>query len=642
MKNFILLFIFINSINLFAQQVSPAKETVPSKTFEPTKEVAPSKEIIQNNETAPAKQTEPVVENKQVEKVENNSSPTKETNKTKIENDLSTGNYKLGLDGIFFPRYEFRDRASNGRDDAAGSTEESTGFGLSRTYLNLRGRSTDEKYEGYSFRLTSDIAPMGRLGDGCLNNTCSQSNPYTMYLKYAFISIPVLKRKDTFIRIGQQHDPTVNAQSRISLQEDAWAHRFVARTTWEEIGLSPSVDRGISIFHNSEYYAGHFLLGNGEGPFRNNGERLNSGFANPELAVSRLSAGVNDSHGLSVSSLVSFIPTGYNKKNILSVNFPFRFENVHGVNGNETQFLAADICGNQEALPPSAIVTSLNAPNTVCEYSQSGVSNFSFYKGTKRAKQDYSYGMETDYSLNLESIKFTLGVGTVYKVDRRGEALRLSRGLLYGENPNVSAANYTSYYQSESDRIGNANYILSHIKWKDYGAFFRHTLGTSGSVLGQVGTNSSKSWAEQVLEQDVKNNILGDFSYTDSNRLDLGRAMFKSTIVGATYQMTPDFLISFGVSESRATDSVGRRARENTLERVPVLPGSSATGKNASEQLESSQSFYSYTGNYNRLGYNLPGQFSTNEWLGKEMIDRQIFIRAQFIFGAVERMAERN
>ena len=57
---------------------------------------------------------------------------------------------------------------------------------------------------------------------------------------------------------------------------------------------------------------------------------------------------------------------------------------------------------------------------------------------------------------------------------------------------------------------------------------------------------------------------------------------------------------------------------------------------------EISQSFYSYTGNYNRLGYNLPGQFSTNEWLGKEMIDRQIFIRAQFVFGAVERMAERN
>ncbi len=625
MKNLILLFTFINSIYLFAQEVNP-----------------PTKEVIPTTENAPLKQVEQPLETKPAEKTENSSSQPKEVIKSNMQNDLSTGNYKLGLDGIFFPRYESRDRATNGRDDATGSTDESTGFGLSRTYLNVRGKSTDEKYEGYSFRLTSDIAPIGKMGDGCLNNSCSQSNPYTMYMKYAFVSIPILKRKDTFIRIGQQHDPTVNAQSRISLQEDAWAHRFVARTTWEDIGLSPSVDRGISIFHNSEYYAGHFLLGNGEGPFRNNGERINSGFANPELSVHRLSTGVNDSNGLSLSSLVSIIPTGYNKKNILSVNFPFRFENVHGVSGNETQFLAADICGNQENLPATAIVTTLNAPNTICEYSQSGVPNFSFYKGTKRAKQDYSYGMETDYSLNLETIKFTFGVGTVYKVDRRGEALRLSRGLLYGENPNISAANYTSYYQTESDRIGNANYLLSHIKWLDYGLFFRYTFGSAGTSLGQLGTRSSKSWAEQVLEQDSKNNILGDFSYTDSNRLDLGKAIFKSTILGATYQMTSDFLISFGVSESRATDPVGRRARENSLERVPTLPGSSATGRNLSEQFESNQSFYSYTGNYNRLGYNLPGQFSTNEWLGKEMIDRQIFIRAQFIFGAVERMSERN
>jgi len=551
-------------------------------------------------------------------------------------------NYQLSLDGIFFPRYEMKDRTPIGRDDLAGSSEQTTGFTLARTYLNLRGKVKEGELKGYSFRLTSDITPFGTMGDGCINDTCTRSNPYTMYLKYAFVNIPVLKRKDTFIRLGLQHDPTVNAQSRISLQEDGWGHRYIARTTWEDIGLAPSVDRGISIIHNSTFYAGHILLGNGEGPFRNNAERISTPFVDPKNGVRRLSEGVNDSYGLSLSGIFSIIPTGENAKNILSINFPFRLENVVGVSNNEVQFLAIDICGNQTALPANAIVTTFNAPSTVCEFSQSGIPNFSYYRGTKRAKQDLSYGTEVDYTYNNKEFKFTIGAGTVLKIDRRGEAVRLSRGLLLGQNPSISASEFTSYYQTQTDTVGNANYILAHVKWKDYGAFARHTIGTAGNLLGQLGTRASKSWTQQVLEQDSANNIFGDLSYTDLNRLDMGKAVFKSSVLGVTYYFTPSFIISFGLSETRATDTVGRRARENVLERFPAIAGSSASGRNLSEQLESPQAFYSYTSFYNSLGYNLPGQFATNEWIGKEIIDRQVFLRAQFIFGEVERMSERN
>lgn len=561
--------------------------------------------------------------------------PSKDTKET-----LQLENFKLSLDGIFFPRYEFKDRTPVGRDDLTGSSEETTGFGLARTYLNLRGKIDEGKYKGMHFRLTSDLMPHGRMGDGCTADMCERSNPYTLYLKYAFVNIPVFGRQDLHIRIGQQHDPTVNSQSIYSLQDDAWGHRYVARTTWEDIGLTNSTDRGISLIFNSDYFGFHTLLGNGEGPFRNNGERILSSFRDPNRTVAELSQGVNDSYGLGSSTLITIIPTGKNKTHKLALNVPIRLENVTGISSNETQFLAVDICGSQVPLPPFAVINTFNAPNTVCEYSQNGVPNYSFYKGTKRAKQDIAYGSEVDYSFTSTRFKFTIGAGTVIKIDRRDEAIRLSRSLLQGGS--VDLASLPTFYRNDTDQVGNANYILAHLRFADYGVFGRYTKGTAGAVLGQLGTRSSQPWINQVVIQDFANNILGDFSLADAGRIDLGKATFTSKVLGVTYYYSPEFQVSLGFTEVKASDGIGRPLKENVLERIPALPGSSATGRNLSEQLESPQVFYSNVSTFNSLGYNLPGQFATNEWIGKSVVDRQVFIRAQFVFGTVERLAERN
>lgn len=555
-------------------------------------------------------------------------------------NNLQLENFKLSLDGIFFPRYEFRDRTPIGKDDQTGSSEETTGFSLARTYLNVRGRIEEGKYRGVHFRLTSDLIPQGRMGDGCNSNLCQRSNPYTLYMKYAFVNIPIFGRQDLSIRIGQQHDPTVNSQSIYSLQDDAWGHRYVARTTWEDIGLTSSTDRGISLIYNSDYFGFHTLLGNGEGPFRNNAERSNSSFRDPNRAVTELSQGVNDSYGLGSSTLLTIIPTGKNKTHKLALNVPIRLENIVGISSNETQFLAVDLCGSQVPTSPFSVITTLNAPNTVCEYSQSGIPNYSFYKGTKRAKQDMAYGSELDYSFSSTNFKFTMGAGTVLKIDRRDEAVRISRSLLHGGQ--VDLASLPTYYKNDTDQVGNANYILAHVRFSDYGVFGRYTKGTAGAVLGQLGTRSSQPWINQVVIQDFANNILGDFSLADAGKLDLGRAIFTSKVLGVTYYYSPEFQVSLGLSETKASDGIGRPLKENVLERIPTLPGSSAPGRNLSEQLESPQVFYSNTQAFNSIGYNLPGQFATNEWIGKTAVDRQIFIRAQFVFGTVERLSERN
>ncbi len=553
---------------------------------------------------------------------------------------LQIENFKLSLDGIFFPRYELKDRTPVGRDDLTGSSEETTGFGLARTYLNLRGKIQEGKYKGMHFRLTSDLVPFGRTGDGCTANICQQSNPYSLYLKYAFINFPILGRQNLHLRIGQQHDPTVNSQSIYSLQDDAWAHRYAARTTWEDIGLTNSTDRGISLIFNSDYFGFHTLLGNGEGPFRNNGERSNSPFRDPNLTVKELAQGVNDSYGLGSSTLITIIPTGKNKTHKLAINVPIRLENIAGISHNETQFLAVDICGGQVPLPPFAVVNAFNAPNTVCEFSQTGVPNYSYYKGAKRAKQDLAYGSEIDYSFYSSKISFTIGAGTILKIDKRDEAIRLSKSLLQGGQ--VDLANLPTFYKNDTDQIGNANYILAHLRFADYGIFGRYTRGTAGAVLGQLGTRSSQPWINQVVTQDFANNVLGDFSLADAGKLDLGKAIFTSKVLGITYYYSPEFQVSLGFTEVRASDGIGRPQKENVLERIPTLPGSSAVGRNLAEQLESPQVFYSNTQYFNSLGYNLPGQFATNEWIGKTAIDRQIFIRAQFIFGTVERLSERN
>ncbi len=550
--------------------------------------------------------------------------------------------HEISLDGIFFLNYENRDRTPSGKDDSTGSSEENTGFSVSRAYLNIRGKISEGKYKGYSFRLTSDITSFGKNGDGCNNDICKSSNTYSHFLKYAYINIPLFKREDTFIRIGQQQEPTVNAQSKISLQEKTWTHRYIAKATWEELGISPSVDRGISIIHNSTFIAGHILLANGEGGFRNNAERLKNTFLEPKKAVKNLSEGVSDSYGYSLSGLISIIPTGSNNNHNFSINFPFRIENFSGVNSNEVQFLAIDICGSQVPLPPNSIITTPNAPTTVCQYSQSGIYDFSYYKGTKRAKQDVNYGTEIDYIFISNNFEFTVGLGNITKIDKRGEALRLTRGLLYGQQPSIKASEITSYYEYQTDTVGSANYVFTHFRWLDYGAFARYTVGTGAEKLGKLGTKPSKSIYQQLIELDYSNNIIGDITYQDFNRLDYGKAEFRNLIVGITYFVSSDFQISLGISQTTGRDGYGRSRKENFLERIPALPGSSASGNNLSEQLESEEAFYSYTSFYNSLGYTTPGRFVTNDWIGKNVIDRQIFLRAQFVFGEVEKTSDRN
>lgn len=537
--------------------------------------------------------------------------------------------HEVKIDGSIWTAYEFKGRDVNGQPDVAGSRSQQSGFGHGRIYVNLRGQQNEGPFSGISYRVTTDIGPAASLGSGCNNTGCQRDNSYTVFLKYAYLNIPI--GTNATIRIGQQHTPTVDAQAGFSMQK-TWNHRYIdadGKAPWDQTGLSSSSDRGIGFIFQNDVFGAHLLLANGEGYKRNNAERAFSVFERPDETIGRLSAGESDSYGHSLYGMLSYKPTGRNRENEFVVGIPFLFRNIAGVDKSETQFLSLDFCTSTRDVLPGELPDDPLTPDQICEQTLSSPAPQFFY-GSRRAKQDYAYGLEAAYTRNEANRSITLGAGYTLLNDLRSPAFRIDQGILEGTEPS-ELRRFDFYYKNEPDRQGDLLYVYLHGKVTDWGGFIRLMQGTHSdrNLNTRLGSSSSQSWLEQILEIDRANNRLGTVSYSEVNEMDQGKGQFQTIVAGLTYHMSERFRISLGMSYLEGRDPSGRERRTNILETIPSAPGSNET---VADQLESAEVYYANPQFFRSLGYLGPGQFRANDWIGRKEIIRQVFIRSEFKF----------
>ena len=360
----------------------------------------------------------------------------------KISSLSKLDNYELKIDGLIYSGFEFLDRQGgkganeHGLDDA-GPDKQKQGFRISRAYINVKGKVKDGNYEGWNFRVTTDLSPAGEQGDGCKsdgNDTCdSGDNDYNVHIKYAYLSIPLrfldyVLGASNSIRLGQQHSPLVDAKSGVSLQS-FWGHRYLAKTTADDVALSSSADRGLAFIYKGSIFGAHLLFGNGEGYHHNNAEGIN-------ITESTLGTGDTPSYGYDLYGVFSLAPLGTEGDHVLAVSIPFRFKNFYGVTDEELVLDDARTGGTGALL-----------------------------QGDKKAKQDVIYGWELGYKGKTGRLFFTVGAGSYFLYDYRSNVLNARTGSTVAEN---------------EDAKGFAHHGFIHLRWQWLGLVGRYIYGSAG------------------------------------------------------------------------------------------------------------------------------------------------------------------
>ncbi len=164
-------------------------------------------------------------------------------------------NFNLSLSGGIHSGYEFLDHQEDmGAEENTPSSEKS-GFKLSRAYVTLKGKADSKTYQGWSFHITTDIRSAAKEADGCgTDDVCEEGNSYNLFLKYAFVSIPLYSLnlgEKNLLCLGLQHNPLVDGKAGVSLQR-YWGNRYVAQASTEELGLSSDSGRGLSFIHKND------------------------------------------------------------------------------------------------------------------------------------------------------------------------------------------------------------------------------------------------------------------------------------------------------------------------------------------------------------------------------------------------------
>ena len=497
------------------------------------------------------------------------------------------------LDGAIWGAYERNDHSANGSPDPSGPADEKTGFKVGRVYTNVRGGVKKGEWQGWSYRATLDIAPAGAEGDGCGSDSlCQKNNDYLVYLKYAYVDMPLFP--GAFLRLGQQGAPVVGGSGSGSDSQDLWDHRYLdadGRAPWDALGLSSSADRGLSFFYRRDYFGLHVLLGNGESYHRNNAQTV----IGSNDSLSELSAGSGDSYGQDIYAQVAVRPLGKNREHQVHLMLPFRQENAFGIDRSEVEYVSADI-------------SSPTAPR------------WTLLKGDKRAKRDQTYGLEAVYKREWNEVSsFTLGAGTVVKIDKRGEATKYTQtgGDLTLADTSCSKGRICV----DEDRRGQARYVYAHFRAGRWGGFAAFAVGDGSTtkLSDRLQPAGGGEYWRNVLKKDAEDGQLGNLTLRESRALDFGLAQFRKSMLGVTWHAHERFRISFGVSRLAATDVQGVSRRENSLERV--APQSLAAGT-LSSQLET------------QLALREPGLsgLTANDVIGRRSEDRQVFCRAQYLF----------
>lgn len=510
------------------------------------------------------------------------------------------------VDGEIWGAYEMADKKPSGEIDT------SNGFRVGRTYVNIRGDVKEGEMKGWGYRITLDsatgearetssVSTSTTCNDHQFDNTapnpaevlthsCSSASSVSktgapgIFLKYAYIQAPIAK--GTFLRIGQQHIPTVDGQAGTSLQS-IWGHRYLdddGKAMWEELGVNSSTDLGVALIHQNKMFNIHLLLANGESyKSSGNGNGLSS---KGQTSLSTVAAGDSKSYGLDLYGMISLTPLAKDEKDkgLLTIAFPFRFQNVIGVQRKEYD--------NVTAFDPAA-------------------GTFTAISGQKKALQDYAYGTEVDLHFKTDIMKLTVGGGTVIKIDRRADAILFSDTLSALDLTDSADLDtfYTTNYARAADSRGQANYMFAHATFGKFGLVARYSTGTGANAITpdeKIGVANGVSTAERLLIDDIKagNGIDGNLSTTVLRNYDQGRARFTKTLFGVTYSPNARFSATMGVSHITGQAGSGDSYKANKL-----------------------QSINTYTGD--RLAtVAAPNTIVTdNDLLGEKNYDRQTFIR---------------
>ncbi len=492
-------------------------------------------------------------------------------NDTKVGSGGEGPNSLFRIDGAIWGAYEMADKKPGNQIDSR------NGFRVGRTYVNIRGDVKEGAMKGWGYRITIDSA----TGDQAANGSAD------IFLKYAYIQAPLAK--GTYLRIGQQHVPTVDGQAGTSLQKH-WGHRYLdddGKAMWEELGVNSSTDLGVGFIHKNKYFNAHLLLANGESyKSTGNGDGVSS---KGNTTLSTVANGSSDSYGLDLYGMVALTPFANDMKDkgFLTIAFPFRFQNIVGVQGREYE--------NVTAFDPATGAVSV-------------------ISGQKNAFQDYAYGTEVDLNFKTNFMKLTVGAGTVIKVDRRADAILFDEnvGSLDLTNNADLATFYSTNYARGGDSRGRANYTFAHARFGNFGLVARYSTGTGSNSLNEkLGVSNGVSTAERLIIEDIKNGngIDGDLTVTEVRNFDQGRARFTKTLFGVTYAPNPRFAMTFGVSNVTGQTGSGETFKTNTLAGID-----------------------SYTENALASAV-APGSFVTdNDLIGEKNYDRQTFIRMVYSY----------
>ncbi|MCB1315234.1 MAG: hypothetical protein KDK27_04725 [Leptospiraceae bacterium] len=518
-------------------------------------------------------------------------------------------NSRFRVDGVIFAGYEFQDHETNGAPDSTGPDSQKSGFTIGRAYVNIRGDVKEGDWAGWGFRITSDIGPHAEQGDGCDNgasSACSQDNDYNVFLKYAYVTIP-LPMDGMALRLGQQHVPFVDGQAGVSLQSEC-NHRYIAKVTTEDVSMSSSTDRGLAFIYEQDYFGIHALLGNGEGYHHNNAENLTNA---PTL--SQLSKGNVDSYGHDLYALFSATPTGTAKDFSFKISVPLRLYNIYGIDSQaESRYVALDIYDDTNS-------------------TLSGFPSYQIRQGDVKAKRDMSYGLEGDFSMEMGELELGVGAGTLYYVDRRSNAYQISDEIIRNGLAAKDFYNSSNFVWDE-DAYGWSNYGFAHARYGFVGVLFRYTEG-SGSA-GKLTTGiSGKSWLQQMWEYDLggtssldklaSGTQLGNTTLLEAyNNIDLGKARFRKYLYGVTFYISPAFRVTVGTDYQITTNGRGQKTRVSPLSRIPNDSSSSLSASGDLEtQIESGLSAF----NSNLSGFDLAQ-------LGSEQKSQQIWIRSEYSY----------
>ncbi|MCB1169526.1 MAG: hypothetical protein KDK25_04290 [Leptospiraceae bacterium] len=522
------------------------------------------------------------------------------------------GNQKLKMrfGTEIWPYYEMLDRQPTG-PDSAGSDSEDTGFSLGRARVDMRGRfyEGDKKGIGFRFTMEQEFNPP----DSCSGYNCAKDNPYYAKMKFVFVDVPVTDWMS--IRIGQQHTPVVDTQSDVSLQ-DLWGHRYIAKAPWDDFGVSPSTERGISAIVDFDYFSMQLLLSNGEGIDATNAQSRLRNFTTPSSVLESMSAGVNSTYGLDFTGMLSFSPLGKKGTHRVHINTPFRLENVVGLSGQDTSLPAMDGCSDAITMVAQGPTPSSTCANIVSTLRPA------IYKGQQRAMKDYATGLELDYEYKGQGVESTLGLGYIQKVDRRGVAYRIRPDITLTNSFSDLANNYLA----EEDRRGDMIYLFWHGRYRDLGAFVRFAQGDGkGTTSNDLTASDNRDYWRQLLALDAADDQIGNLTYAEALNVNFNRASFREWIAGFTFFVHESFRVSVGWSLITATDSRGGPARVSSLDAY-TLPG----GKTLSETLGSSSTYSQIPQFYQNLGYTSSSGFRIQDYAGSRARNEQIFIRASF------------